>query len=131
MLTTVAPALRTLPMPATDSAQLIGLGIGELTANMPGQMPMMPVPLAGAAATAAVAVPWPISVSTGSALSVLRLPPAHSGWLKSGIESTRPSLAVGAGGGVGVVGATTALRHHWDGVSGSGAGGAWARSRSA
>src|SRR4051794_2184940 len=109
MLTTVAPALRTLPMPATESAQVIWLGIGELTANMPGQMPMMPVPLAGAAATAAVAVPWPISVSTGSALSALRFPPAHSGWLKSGIGATRPSLAVRAGGGGRVVGGAKAV----------------------
>ena len=127
MLMTVAPALSTLPMPATESAQVICAGRAELTANIPGQMPMMPVPFTGAAATAAVAVPWPISVSTGSALSVEKLLPTHSGWLMSGIESTRPSLAVGAGGGVGVVGATTALRHHCCGVSGSGVGGACAR----
>src|SRR5919197_5531605 len=124
MLITVAPALSTLPMPATESAQLICVGSAELTATMPGQMPMMPVPLTGAAATAAVAVPWPISVSTGSALRVEKLLPDHSGWLMSGIESTSPSLAVGAGGGVGVAGLTTALRHHCWGVSGSGAGAA-------
>src|SRR5919197_2579087 len=127
MLITVAPALSTLPMPATESAQLICVGSAELTANIPGQMPMMPLPLTGAAATAAVAVPCPISVSTGSALSVVKLLPAHSGWLMSGIESTRPSLAGGAGGGVGVAGLTTALRHHWNCVSGSGVGGACAR----
>src|SRR3954447_19316707 len=113
MLITVAPALSTLPMPATESAQLICVGSAELTATMPGQMPMMPWPLTGAAATEAVAVPWPISVSTGSALSVLKLLPVHSRWVMSGIESTRPSFGlVGVTGGVGVVGATTALRHH-------------------
>src|SRR3954454_15445195 len=127
MLTTVAPALRTLPMPDTESAQLICVGSAELTATMPGQMPMMPWPLTGAAATAAVAVPWPISVSTGSALSVEKLLPAHSGWLRSGIESTSPSLAVGAGGGVAVAGLTTALRHHCPPLSGSLAGAVCAR----
>src|SRR5215207_7424497 len=123
MLITVAPALRTLPMPVTESAQLFCCGRAELTANMPGQMPMMPTLLTGAAATAAVAVPCPISVSGGSAPSVLKLLPAHSGWLMSGIESTSPSLAVGTGAGVGVVGATTALRHHCWPDSGSCAGG--------
>ena len=74
----------------------------------------------GARATEAVAVPWPISISTGTALSVAKFASASSGWLLSGIESTRPSFGlVGVTGG-GAAAVTTALRHHW---AASGAGG--------
>src|SRR3954463_12428657 len=39
-------------MPLTESAQVISAGSGTLSARMPGQMPRMPRPLAGAAARA-------------------------------------------------------------------------------
>src|SRR3954470_9374038 len=133
MLMTAAPALMRLPIWATESAQLImsGEGNAALSARIPGQIPMMPFPLTGAAATDAVAVPWPNDVSGGRVPIVLKLLPGHSGWLMSGIESTNPSSGlVGATGGVGVAGLTTALRHHCCGVSGSGVGAAWKRWRS-
>ncbi len=93
----------------------------------------MPTPFTGAAATDAVAVPWPMPVSGGTvpAPSDVKLLPAHSGWVRSGIESTRPSfgLVAGSTGGVGVAGFTTAGRHHCCAVSGSAAGAACWRCR--
>src|SRR3954468_8469482 len=133
MLMTAAPALMRLPIWATESAQLImsGEGNAALSARIPGQIPMMPFPLTGAAATDAVAVPWPNAVSGTSVPIVLKLLPAHAGWVMWGIESRSASSGlVGATGGVGVAGLTTALRHHCCGVSGSGVGAAWKRWRS-
>ena len=61
MLITAAPgARRRAAMPRAESAQVIRWpsGSGTLSARAPGQMPRMPTPLAGAAATVRVAVPW-------------------------------------------------------------------------
>ena len=59
-----------------------------MSARAPGQMPSMPTPLAGAAATVAVAVPW----KSRSAVppSVVMFEPAISGWLTSICVSTTP-----------------------------------------
>src|SRR5213078_4873133 len=101
MLMTATPALMRLPICVTESRQLIDSGgSAALIARIPGQTPMIPTPLAGAAATEPVAVPWPIAVSGGCVPSVEKLLPAHSGWLMSGIESARPSAGlVGVTGG--------------------------------
>ena len=61
MLITAAPRLdRRRRSASADAAQVISGGSGTLSARAPGQTPAMPTPLAGAAATEAVAVPWAI-----------------------------------------------------------------------
>src|SRR3954468_23877870 len=76
-------------MPFDESEQLMcsASDSGELTARAPGHTPVMPMPLTGAAATAAVAVPcallsgrWPSELKFGSCL--------HSRWLVSACAST-------------------------------------------
>ena len=60
MLITSAPALIAREIARAESAQVIRSpsGSGTLSARAPGQMPRKPTPLAGAAATVVVAVPW-------------------------------------------------------------------------
>ena len=84
--------------------------VAKLVAIMPGQIPSIPRPFVGAAATAAVAVPC--SSWTGCAPTELIRPPTNSGWLSSSLESISASFgleAVTAGGSS--PSSTTAGRH--------------------
>ena len=121
MLMTAAPALIDCEMPRADCAHVMRLpsGSGTFSARAPGQMPSVPTPLAGAAATVAVAVPW--ELASCAPPSVAMFEPATSGWLTSSCVSTSAiSGLVGATGG-GTAPSTTASRQRANGDSGSGA----------
>ena len=110
MLMTAAPCAIARLIPVTESAQRISSGSGTLSARMPGQTPVMPTSFFGAAATAAVSVPW--AEATGSPPSVATLPPANSGWAASSWESTSASSGLaGVTGGGTSAGSTIAARH--------------------
>src|ERR1700754_4130679 len=107
MLIAAAPALIADAMPRVESAQLISVpsGSGTLSVRAPGQIPIVPTPLAGAAATVAVAVPW--ASATWAPPSVVMFEPAISGWVTSIWVSTSAisGLAMGSTGGAGGPGA--------------------------
>ena len=121
MLMTAAPCSIARAIPVTEFAQRISFGSETLTARMPGQTPRMPTSFFGAAATAAVSVPW--ALWSGKPPSVERLPPANSGWLTSAVESTSASSGLcGVTGGGTRLGSTIAARQAARASSGSGGG---------
>src|SRR3954462_1587529 len=115
MLITDAPAAIALAIAAPDAAQLVSPSVpavvrsGPFRASAPGHTPRMPMPLAGAAATAAVAVPC--RLSTGVPGIVVKFgSPVHSGCVTSAAASTRAmsGLCGDTTGGVGDGSATCA-----------------------
>ena len=121
MLMTAAPSAIARAMPATESLQRICSGSATLTARIPGQTPRIPTSFLGAAATAAVSVPW--ADCTGNVPTVEMLPPANSGWVGSSWESISASSGLcGVTGGGTRRGSTIAARHAARASSGSGAG---------
>ena len=125
MLITAAPARRAALIWRAESEQRISAGRATLSARAPGKTPRLPTPLAAAAATAAVAVPWK-SVSDWPPVVVM-LPVANSGWVMSSWESTSAISGLdGVTAGGASAGSTTRSRQGEAADSGSGAG-AWAR----
>ena len=121
MLITAAPARTARAIARAESEQRIccPFGSGTLSARAPGQMPSIPTPLAGAAATVAVAVPW--KSASGPPPSVVMFDPAISGWVASRTVSTSAiSGLVGATGGA-TAPPTTKSRQPACADSGSGA----------
>ena len=106
-------------MPRAESEQRMTAGSGTLRARAPGQTPSVPTPLAGAAATSAVAVPWR-SVSGWPASDVMFGP--RSGWVGSSWESTSAISGLLGPTGGGTWPPTTWSRHQASGESGSSAG---------
>ena len=106
-------------MPRAESEQRMTVGSGTLRARAPGQTPSVPTPLAGAAATSAVAVPWR-SVSGWPASDVMFGP--RSGWAGSSWESTSAISGLWGPTGGGTWPPTTWSRHQASGESGSSAG---------
>src|SRR6188472_1008735 len=105
-----------------ESAQVMYAGRDTLSIRAPGQTPRTPIPLAGAAATAAVAVPWK-SVS-GWVLVELKLgSPVHSGCVMSACSSTTAMSGLeGVTAGGSIAGFATSARHALGGAdSGSSA----------
>ena len=86
MLMTAAPRLIASPIWDADRPQLISSGSGTLSARAPGQMPTVPTPLTGAAATDMVAVPCVLV--TGYCSIASTLPPTHSACVLSSWAST-------------------------------------------
>ncbi len=119
MLITAAPAASDAAMPRAESEQRITAGSGTLRARAPGQTPSVPTPLAGAAATSAVAVPWR-SVSGWPESDVMFGP--RSGWAGSSWESTSAISGLWGPTGGGTWPPTTWSRHQASGESGSSAG---------
>src|SRR4051794_39942097 len=104
MLMTDAPAWIASPIASPEAAQLklsdpLDVWSATFSARAPGQTPRMPTPLAGAAATEAVAVPW--RFVTGRAGVVAKFwSPVHSLCVASAAASTSAiSGLVGVTGG--------------------------------
>src|SRR3954447_10310299 len=116
MLITAAPVLTAASIASPEAEQVISPSVpgtvasGTLTARALGHTPRIPIPLAGAAATDAVAVPcWLVTAWPGS--EVKKRSPVHSGWVTSAAASTRAiNGEVSVTGGGATVGATTFLR---------------------
>ena len=109
MLITAAPARRAASIWRAESEQRMRDGSATFSARAPGHTPRLPTPLAAAAATAAVAVPWK-SVS-GWPPVVATLPDWNSGWVMSSWESTSAiSGLVGVTGGGTSAGSTMRAR---------------------
>ena len=120
MLITAAPARTAAAMLRAESEHRMVNGSARLSARAFGQMPRLPMPFAGAAATAAVAVPWK-SLSAWPPL-VAMFEPWNSGCDTSSWESTsaiRGLVGVTAGGTWPA--STTRSRQFERGESGSGA----------
>jgi hypothetical protein len=129
MLITAAPSSIARKICRAERSQPIGAASGTFSARAPGQTPRMPWPLAGAAATAAVAVPCN-SVS-GTPPSVRVLPPANSGW----VSSRRASMSAISGllavtGGGASAGLATAARQSFGGAESGSSATAWRGSAS-
>jgi hypothetical protein len=110
MLITAA-RLRTAVRTARAEAEQVSASAptGTLSARAPGQTPRMPTSFFGAAATAAVAVPW--RLSSGRPPSVRTFPPANSGWVSSRRVSIRAISGLsGVTGGGARFGSATAAR---------------------
>src|SRR6476646_3877194 len=116
MLITAAPSAIAWAIALPEAAQVkLSLSLapavdsGTLTARAPGQTPRIPIPFCGAAATAAVAVPWRFVTGVPGAAEVKFGSPVHSGCVMSAAASTSAiSGLVGVtGGGVSDGSATT------------------------
>src|SRR3954453_5054620 len=115
MLMTAAPVLTAASIASPDASQVIRPSLpgtvssGTLTARAPGQTPRMPIPLRGAAATDAVAVPWEL-VTALPGVVVNHGSPVHSAWLGSAAASTSAISGLWAvtGGGASAGSATLA-----------------------
>ena len=110
MLITAAPSRIASRTPRAEAEQVSASGgSGTLSARAPGQTPRIPTSFLGAAATAAVAVPW--RLSSGRVPSVRTLEPANSGWLSSSrVSSSAISGLVASTGGGARFGSATAAR---------------------
>src|ERR1043165_3483572 len=97
MLITAAPAATAWPIASAEAEQEIAPSVpgwvfkGTLSARAPGQTPRMPIPLAGAAATEAVAVPCRL-VTGVPGISLKFGSPVHSGCVVSAAEIGRAQL---------------------------------------
>src|SRR3954470_15062962 len=124
MLIEAAPALIAAVICSTRSLHLSFPDTGRLSARAPGQRPTIPVPLTGAAATEAVAVPW--AIVTGSFAIVVVLLPTNSGCVWSSWVSTSAIsglVGVTGNGSTGTPAVTIARQSYGFPVSGS--AGAW------
>ena len=116
-----AGAARGVDLARGVRAEDAAAGSATFSARAPGKTPRLPTPLAAAAATAAVAVPWK-SVSDWPPV-VATLPDANSGWVMSSWESTSAISGLdGVTAGGASAGSTTRSRQGEAGESGSGAG---------
>ncbi len=121
MLITAAPRRTARAIAREESEQRIcwPFGSGTLSARAPGQTPSIPTPLAGAAATVAVAVPWKSASCVPP--SVAMFEPAISGWLVSTIVSTSAISGLAGVTAGATAGPTTKSRQAACAASGSGA----------
>ncbi len=122
MLITAAPCSIAVAIWFVERRQVISSGSGTLSARAPGQTPRIPMPLAGAAAIDAVAVPC--ESVTGNRGSVVVLPPCHSACAGSSWTSTSAISGLAAGstaGGTSDGSATTSRQ--LSGAADSGSGG--------
>jgi hypothetical protein len=119
MLITSAPALIAREIARAESEHVIRSpsGSGTLSARAPGQTPRKPTPLAGAAATVVVAVPWKSRSSPPGA--ALMPEPAISGCVSSiRVSMTASSGLLGVARGA-TASPTTKSRQVANGESGS------------
>ena len=124
MLITAARSSIALAICSVEREHVISAGSGTLSARAPGQTPTMPRPLAGAAATEAVAVPCELATGNWTRASVL--PPSNSGCVLSSWASTSAmSGLAGVTAGGASAGSTTQSRQSSGGTD----RGSWAKAR--